>query len=256
MDRNESGLGFEIEFEGRFQPGEEEPQHGRRLGRTYVHTCRYAQLGRASGWIDVDGTRFDVDDVPAQRDHSWGVRMGVGAPEQGVQEPDVAPFIGMMINWLTVQFGSWGVYLYYIERMDGSIERLSGSVVGLLDDGTGPIPVTGVEHEFAYHEGGARMRSGRMTLTLADGTTRELSMRQLTTMYLRGGGYLGCKGVTHGLWMGPSWSDGETWNVADPRDADEVHGLDDTVVEVACGSETGHGIIENLILPPFPRYGF
>ena len=35
-----------------------------------------------------------------------------------------------------------------------------------------------------------------------------------------------------------------------------MRGLEDTVVEVRCGGETGHGIIENLVLPPFPKYGF
>ena len=42
-------------------------------------------------------------------------------------------------------------------------------------------------------------------------------------MYLRGGGYLGYKGVTHGLWMGSEWADGETWNVGDAVVANEVH---------------------------------
>jgi hypothetical protein len=56
--------------------------------------------------------------------------------------------------------------------------------------------------------------------------------------------------------MGPSWFDGETWEVGDPKTADEVHGLDDTVCEATCDGQKGYGIMENLILPPFPRYGF
>jgi len=35
-----------------------------------------------------------------------------------------------------------------------------------------------------------------------------------------------------------------------------MHGLDDTVVEVRMGNEVGYGIVENLILPPFPKYGY
>lgn len=152
MDENEHGVSYELEFKGLFHPGEEEPQYGRRHGRTLVNTCRYAQLGRAQGWVKVDGTRFDIEDYFAQRDHSWGIRMGVGAPEQGVQETDIATFRGMLINWLTFQFESWGGYLYYIEGADGSVQRLTGSVVGRLDEPTTPIPIVGFKHDYAYYD--------------------------------------------------------------------------------------------------------
>lgn len=258
MGENETGMSYEVEFLGTLRPGEEEPQFRRSFGRTCVNTCRYAQLGRARGRVTVEGRTYDIggDRWFAQRDHSWGIRMGVGAPEEGVQAPDTAPFIGMMINWLTFQLKDRGVYLYLIERHDGAIERLTGSVVRGLEDPSPPVPITAVEHDFRFHPGSARMASGSMRLQCADGESLALEMRELSTMYLRGGGYIGLKGFRHGLWMGPDWRDGETWNLEDAGVLDEVHGLNDTVVEVRCGGETGHGIIENLILPPFPRYGF
>jgi len=258
LGENVHGVSFEIEFIGRMQPAEEHPQYGRRDGRLFVNTCRYAQLGRAHGWVQVGEKRFEIDEERhcAQRDHSWGIRMGVGAPEQGVQSQDIDSFRAMMINWLTLQFSSWGLCCYYIERADGQVVNLSGAEVGLLDRQTRPVGVTKVEHDFQYHPGSQRMASGRMVLHLEDDRQLELTMRELTTMYLRGGGYVGCKGVTHGMWMGPEWEDGERWNVEDAKVANEVHGLDDTVVEVRCGDELGYGIIENMILPPYPRYGF
>jgi len=100
------------------------------------------------------------------------------------------------------------------------------------------------------------MESGRMVLALADQSRLELNLRELTTMYLRGGGYAGYKTFNHGIYYGPYHEEGERWEVGDERIANEVHGLDDTVVEVRCGDEVGYGIIENMILPPFPRYGF
>ena len=100
------------------------------------------------------------------------------------------------------------------------------------------------------------MKSGRMTFVGEDQSRYDVELRELTTMYLRGGGYAGYQGVTHGLWLGHEWSDGETWNVSDPAVANEVHGLDDTVVEVKCNGKVGYGIIENLVMPPFPKYGF
>jgi len=258
LGENIHDISFELEFIGRMQPGEEKPQYGRRNGRLFVNTCRYAQLGRARGWVKVGDRRFELDEEHflAQRDHSWGIRMGVGAPEQGVQDQDIATFRAMMINWLTLQFSTWGIYCYYIERADGKVVNLAGSVVSTLDDGAPPVLITRVDHDFEYHPGSARMASGRMVLHLEDDRQLEISMNELTTMYLRGGNYVGYKGVTHGTWMGPEWADGERWDVAHPKVANEVHGLDDTVVQARCGDEVGHGIIENMILPPYPRYGF
>lgn len=258
LDDNPQGISYELELLGRLQPGEERPQFGRMRGRLFVNTCRYAQLGRARGWVKVGDRRFEIDQEQhyAQRDHSWGIRMGVGAPEQGVQDQDIDPFRAMMINWLTAQFSDWGLYCYYIERADGRPMNLSGSVVRGLDAEAEPRSIVRVEHDFRYHPRSARMAAGTMVLHLEDGESVELSMEELTTLYLRGGNYIGYKGVTHGLWMGPEWQDGETWNVADPAVANEVHGLDDTVVRLRCGDQQGYGIIENLILPPFPRYGF
>jgi hypothetical protein len=258
MAENKYGLSYDVEFMGTMQPVEEVPQYGRSRGRVYVNTCRYAQLGRARGWIKVDGKKYDIDEKNhyAQRDHSWGIRMGVGANEQGVQALDYEKFIAMMINWLTVQFRDWGICCYLIEKDDGTVERISGSVVGRLEGGVNQVPIVAVDHRFEYYAGTQRMKAGRMIFTCSDGRKIDIAMRELTTMYLRGGAYVGYKGYKHGTWMGEYWDDGEKWNVGDPSVADEVHGLDDTVVEVRCGDEIGYGIIENMIFAPFKKYNF
>ncbi len=255
---NDRPVRGELEFVGRFQPVEEEHQFMRRHGRVLVDTARYSQLGRARGWLEVAGERIELDESTtyAQRDHSWGIRMGVGDPETGVQETDIAIFRGMLILWTTFQFSDWGLALYYIEGADGSVQRLTGHVTHALDESASLIPVVGLEHDFQYHPRSARMSSGRMVIHLADGSTRTLEMSEMTTMYLRGGGYVGYKDFFHGKWMGPDWQDGESWDLTEAGKRDEVHGLDDTVCEVSCNGEKGYGIIENMILPPFPRYGF
>ena len=105
MAENDRGLSYDLELLGRFDPGEESPQYGRSRGRMFVNTCRYAQTCRARGWIKVEGKTFEVDEdgYRAHRDHSWGIRMGVGAPETGVQEADIATFLGMIILWACFQ---------------------------------------------------------------------------------------------------------------------------------------------------------
>ncbi len=259
LDDNDQDMRFDVTFCGRMEPGEEAPHFGRSRGRTHVNLCRYAQLGRAEGWVQVGDRRIELDPERhyAQRDHSWGIRMGVGLPEPGTQAPDFAKFTAMMINWLVVQLPDWGVQLYYIEGADGRIARLSGHVVYPLDDERLPVAITAYEHDFTYHAGSQRMNGGTLKLHLADGTSRELTVSERTTMYLRGGGYVGYKDFTHGQFKGESWSDGEVFDLTDPKEADRVHGLDDTVVQVRTPEgEVGYGIIENMILPPFPRYDF
>ena len=256
MKENNYGMSYELEFLGTLTPGEEDPQFGRTRGRVYMNTSRYAQLGRARGWVKAGGKRYDIDEnrFYAQRDHSWGIRMGTGLPEQGVQSPDIEKFTAMMINWLTAQFGDWGLYCYLIEKDDGTIQYLGGSVVRGLDSGAPPVPITAVDHSFEYHPGSQRMKSGRMVFTCADGKKYDISMNELTTMYLRGGAYVGYKGYRHGAYMGEYWEDGEMWSVGDESVANDVHGLDDTVVELRCGNETGYGIIENMLFAPFRKY--
>lgn len=256
MGENAQGLSYDLEFLGEFQPAEEEPQFQRNLGRVIVNTCRYAQLGRARGWVKLDGKTYPIDEREflANRDHSWGIRMGVGAPEQGVQAEDIAPFAGMLIDWFTFQFEDFGMTGYLIEKADGTIARLTGRIVPKLDSSAPQVPIVGIEHDYQFHERSLRTKGGRLVVTGMDKSRYELDVRELTTMYLRGGGYVGYKDFRHGRWMGAQWADGEVWDVRDPKLANEVHGLDDTVVELTCNGKKGYGILENMVIPPFPRY--
>lgn len=258
MGENKYGFSYDLEFLGTMMPSEEDPQFGRSRGRVYMNTCRYAQLGRVRGWVKADGKRYDIDEKNyyAQRDHSWGIRMGTGAAEQGVQATDYEKFTAMMINWLTFQFKDWGVCCYLIEKNNGTIQYLGGYVVPSLDGGKQPVPITAVDHQYEYHPESQRMKAGRVMITCKDGRKIELTMKELTTMYLRGGAYVGYKGYRHGTWMGEYWEDGEVWDIGDQSVANDVHGLDDTVVEVRCGGEMGYGIIENMIFAPFDKYNF
>ena len=252
-------LKFDMEFLGRFHPAPEEPhQFQRDQGRISVNTERYAQIGRARGWIEYQGTRYELDekDTYAQRDHSWGIRLGVGAPEQGVQSSDVSSFVGMMINWFTFQFSNWAVTCYFIETDSGDIRFLSGRMVQPIDGPDKGLRIIAVDHDYQFHPGTALTKGGALLLTFEDGSTRTISVAPLNIMYLRGGGYLGYKRFNHGLWMGPMHQEGENWDLTDQKTAAQAHGLDDTICRVECDDETGYGILENLILPPFARYGF
>ncbi len=259
LSDSRQGLRFQVEFQGRFHPVEEQPHQFWRdaTGRVAVDTARYSQTGRASGWVEWNGQRTELDpnEVYAQRDHSWGIRPGVGTPEPGLQDQETNSFAGAMINWAIFQFPSWSVSLYYIEANDGKARFLSGAISQPLDEPDEQVRVVGVEHDYEFFPGSLDTKSGSLTLHLEDGSHRKLHLEALQVMHLRGGGYLGVGEYNHGKWMGPEHEEGETWNLEDPATKAMARGLDDTICRVTHGDETGYGILENLIIPPFERYG-
>ena len=257
MKENAFGISYDLEFLGTLTPGEEDPQFGRTRGRVYMNTCRYAQLGRARGWVKAGGTRYDIDEERfyAQRDHSWGIRMGTGLPEQGVQSPDIEKFTAMMINWLTAQFGDWGLYCYLIEKDDGTVQYLGGSVVRGLDAGVTPVPIVAVEpllrvppeqpaDEVGPHEVHLRGREGIRHF-------HERADPPCTCAVAR-------TWATRGTGTGPTWaSTGRTaspgrWPTSPWRTtctASTTRSLN-----CAAGTRPATGIIENMLFAPFRKY--
>ena len=55
--------------------------------RTSADLVRYHQIGVASGWVEVDGERHELDPEGwvSTRDHSWGVRYDVGVPPVDIE---------------------------------------------------------------------------------------------------------------------------------------------------------------------------
>ena len=91
LDANDvQPIAFEWRFGGVVPPFLErrEIHRSRDDARLDADIVRYHHTGVASGWVELEGTRTELD--PARwvstRDHSWGVRYQVGAPIA-----DVAP---------------------------------------------------------------------------------------------------------------------------------------------------------------------
>jgi len=104
LDDNDYNLSLEVDLEGTMPPHEEVPQLSRSRGRVVENVIRYVQGGKASGWIKVEGQRYEVskENWRCLRDHSWGVRRGGGVPESGVQPGEIP--IGYMHNFSFLQF--------------------------------------------------------------------------------------------------------------------------------------------------------
>lgn len=113
-----------------------EPHHfDAPAGRTMQDMTRYDQVGRWHGWIDYGEGRVEVDDWWGARDHSWGVRPGVGGFEKSHGDPSMtadmptAPRQAMLHVVLFAEAGETFLALQYRENADGKRLALDGELV-------------------------------------------------------------------------------------------------------------------------------
>ena len=119
-------IAFDWLFEAVVPPFTEERTFMRHENRLASDLVRYHQTGVASGWIEVEGRRVEMDPGSwvSTRDHSWGVRYDVGVPPGDVEpRPSIPPGVGFMMIWSPV----------LMEREDGSRYAVIGEFVCVLE---------------------------------------------------------------------------------------------------------------------------
>ena len=94
--------------------------------RVTHNMLRYHQIGVASGWVEVDGSRTEI--TPEKwisiRDHSWGLRPGVGKPIPGLPRGG-RKIKQMFMTWLPMTLtradgSGYSLFvMYQEERGDG-----------------------------------------------------------------------------------------------------------------------------------------
>jgi hypothetical protein len=195
---------------------EEHPHYTRLRSRTVEDYRRFDQIGQARGWIEVAGERIEIDNWWACRDHSWGVRRGMGVPE---------PVTGPKVN--LKEKGHVMSFLFF------STDTLSGSLLfsGRGDDEpytTGVITdrrteeqhhVEKIDLDVDLHEGTRRFRTAGMSARLEDG--RSFSIRaeaRGSSIAMQGLGYSGGweDGKGLGAWRGDDVVEADTWDVSHP----------------------------------------
>jgi len=256
LEENEYGVSWEVDIEGRMPPIEESPQFARSRGRLTENMYRFAQTGRAKGWLKVDGKTYDIkpDTWFAHRDHSWGVRWqhNLNSEAMGLQPPE--PLQGFMVDWHIIQFDDWYTCSVLREDHNGDILDFSGGIVYAYGDPRPPRSLTSVEHNFELIEGTKLLKSGKITCRVSDGTTREISFKPIATTYLQAGGYWPYKGFHLGQWMGKSWMDGEKLDITDPAIVAEIATSPTIIIECRCGDQIGYGQIQFGLYGKHPKY--
>jgi hypothetical protein len=257
----------ELEWAGVLPVEEEKPHFSRQRGRVAEEYQRFDQIGECSGWLDVAGTRIEVDRWWTCRDHSWGVRQSMGVPEP-ITGPVAAPS----------EVGSLFAFLFFsTDRLAGHVQVMERGetrvyLTGLIRDRhqSPPIDVhvgrAGLALEM--HEGTRRFSSLTLALELDDG--RHLMLRcdgVGPSIAMPGLGYSGGydDGLGLGLWRGDDHREVDTWDVrhpsqvvlADGRVTEPVHRIQPVSV-TASGSDldsAGTGSMTMIANGRLPQYG-
>lgn len=252
-------IAFDVLFEGELPPAFEERNRERSRFRVRMDVVRYYQMGRLSGWVEIDGKREVVDDSWfGARDHSWGMRgSAIGAAPVDIQPADVRPTQMRLL---------WGPSL--IVRPDGGRYQMlnflnendfgryySGRIVERDADGSQTeTRIREMREDVVFDTATRRFRSGNFELRLADGSSRTISVEALgdTAFHLRTGGYGSWAGAKHGSWRGDFHEDGE--HIADVRAAlPQLGQFRDVPVIIRDGDAVGYGFQESIYTGLFPE---
>jgi hypothetical protein len=259
-------ISFDWLFQAELPATLEDRTHNRQGYRVSADLVRYHQIGTCSGWVEVDGVRTEMrpDTWVSTRDHSWGVRYDVGEPAA-----DLEPTAGL--TGRQFQF-VWSPVL--MERPDGSryglflnVSKVSlpgfqqKTTMAMVEHPDGRVErIVDLEPELTYEPTNRRLRGGKLHATLADGSTRTLTVEVVsdTGFHLGAGLYFGWNGHHHGEWRGPLVVEGE--RIADcstPENARLLHQIRDTVVRItdSVGGGVGYGNMQPIVFGAFPDLG-
>lgn len=252
-------VSFEWVFEGVVPPALENREHHRsRDGfRLDADIVRYHHTGRASGWVEIDGVRTELDDWVSTRDHSWGVRYQVGTPPPDVAPAPVPDGVRMLILWCPVlcrrpDGTEYALHWYYQRHALGDWSRIEMQGGVEHPDGRRE-PFAALVPDLAFRDDNRRFEGGKLAMTMADGSPRPLTLTPVsdTGFHLGPGLYHGFDGMSHGQWRGPLHVDGEHLpDCADPATAQRIHQHRDCIIRVddPVGGGTGIGNLQSIAL--------
>lgn len=260
-------IAFDVVLRGAFDASLEDPwpdrsPDGYRITRNVL---RYHQIGVAEGWVSVEGQRIDID--PAQwisvRDHSWGLRPGVGKPTPGLPRGG-RRIKQMLMTWLPMTLrrengSTYSLFVFFQQERGEGFESTRCQAEQQDEDGTSRRFTT-VEQDLHFRDDNRRLSHGTITLIDSDGTKRPLSISAAgpTGFHLGTAGYYGWNDWVYGQWVGELKVEGNHVTDCDhPATARKLHQLRDLLVRVEDPVDGGVGLgnAETFALGAFPEKG-
>jgi len=272
-ENKEAAVSFELDFEAALPPYFEDRhiQRSNTGSRAVADLVRYHQAGTVSGTIRVDGKTYQVkpDEWFAFRDHSWGIRPGVGQPanilragSSATNDPIASGFdpqARFFLNWspivLQTPQGTQYEFQYYYMAA-GDVPFYSSGYVNHPDGSQERI--ISIRPELTYHPKTRMLTGGKIHFQTQPGKTRTIEVEPVgeSGFYLGLGLYFGLDGFNHGMWRGPLHVEGEyVENCLNRETLERIHQLRDRPIRVREGDASGYGIMESTVTGEWPSLG-
>lgn len=220
LERGDYPIAFDLRWVGFLEAHEEAPHHTQLDGRSVEDYRRFDQIGRVEGWLEVDGRRYEARDWFGARDHSWGVRRGVGGfePFTGSIPPEAH---GLLFGWLAWATEGAGGQLQFREDGGGRRLHLDGRLAWPAPQGRPEDRVCGLEHEIRFAPGTRAYERAQLLVHTESGAKLEIEARPLFTAWAYVGtgydhGFADGKGL--GAYRGSELLEFDVYDVSHPED--------------------------------------
>ena len=213
LDENQFGVSLDLTCHGSTVPYMGPIEVNRQDGRLLSERATYELTGGCEGWVNVGGQHCTLERSSSSffRNHSWGHQPGRGGPRPyGVPVPRRR--VPGVRQWVLFHMPDHGGFFF--EDPNGRAAAGKGAI--LTEDRI--VPVTQVDHQLEFYEGGRRVRRGTFRLVDIEGMQREYAFEDLGWVYCQGGGYFGGfdDGLGQGVYRGDDHAEGEVWDVSHP----------------------------------------
>jgi len=182
LEDNESGIAFDIYWEGTSPAHLEEHHSAERRGRRTTDQSRYSQPGRTSGTLSWGDRSWDVGEAGwfGVRDHSWGLyveRPPFAANPKWLPPVPANPNARAMRFWVVFDADGLSGFYHMHEDAEG-VQRKLDDVFGTPFGGTfsrgwdtETIELAGANHRIEFQPGTRIMKRATVTLTDVQGRT-------------------------------------------------------------------------------------
>ena len=262
VEDNDTGIGADLHWIPRTAhfPEDHQSLTPQQIGRWMIAT-RMNQFGFWSGEIRLPDETITVnpEQTYGTKDRSWGVRpVGDPAPSGAPRQRK-----GFKFFWAPIHWSDHVTHMGIFEGDHGEVWHWDGFQLPAYTDAT-LIPgiedpdirrFKSVAHDFAWKSGTRNVSGGTLTMEQHEGDPIVVELEPILSVRMKGMGY-GHPEWGHGFWKGELAIAGESWNLVDiePLRPENVHIQE--VIRVKSGDFVGVGVLEQLVVGPYPRYGF
>lgn len=268
--RNEHGDSFDLTFRAFLPPHLETHHFGRVDGRVHTDYWRFSQVGWTSGSALVEGKVYSVERWFSWRDHSWGLRPGVGGFEPftgtraggGLPSSIRAGGLGILVIYLGFATENYGGVFQLQEDENGRRLYLDGSL-GSSDGG--PWEIVAAEHEISFIPGTRLFDRMQLRLSTSDGRKWDIEVEAIGRAWVFKGlgydsGFNDEKGM--GVWRGDALTvESDTYDLSDVEEVLMPDGRRlrprhrEQPVRVKVNGEVGQGHFPIIAIGRNKRYG-